>query len=76
MSKIYKRFAFDISMLEILYQGAAGKQKIGSDFDLPIAREVESLVDAWKGIKRKINLVQVSLGINKQKRKNKRYNTT
>lgn len=28
MSKIYKRFAFDISMLEILYQGAAGKQKI------------------------------------------------
>lgn len=33
-------------------------------------------MDAWKGIKRKINLVQVSLGINKQKRKNERYNTT
>lgn len=27
MSKFYKRFAFDISMLEILYQVAAGKQK-------------------------------------------------
>lgn len=76
MSKFYKRFAFDISMLEILYQVAAGNKKIGSDFDLPIAREVESIMDAWKGIKRKINLVQVSLGINKQKRKNERYNTT
>lgn len=27
MSKFYKRFAFDISMLEILYQVAAEKQK-------------------------------------------------
>ena len=27
MSKFYKRLAFDISMLDILYQVAAGKQK-------------------------------------------------